>query len=169
MRAIKDLGALLLRRNVLVEKLGASIEIADQGCDPRRFHSWDGACTLRVMLMSHSGSECSDLGRLRALGLVIRKSRARTATVRRAKLTESLPAVRSRMDRRPSEGPARRRPSTAARKHSPSQPSAKFTALASDADPGKVGSSELLELTFGPLGTRSKDLASRYGCLLRPS
>jgi hypothetical protein len=27
-----------------------------QGHDPRRFHSWDGACTLRVMLMSHSGT-----------------------------------------------------------------------------------------------------------------
>jgi hypothetical protein len=49
-RAINDLGALLLRGNVLVEKLGMSIEIADQGRDPRRFHSWDGACTLRVML-----------------------------------------------------------------------------------------------------------------------
>ena len=54
MRAIKDLGALLLRGNILVEKLGMSIEIADQARDPRRFHSWDGACTLRVMQMSHS-------------------------------------------------------------------------------------------------------------------
>lgn len=43
MRAIKDLGALLHRGNVLVEKLSMSIEIADQGCNPRRFHSWDGS------------------------------------------------------------------------------------------------------------------------------
>jgi hypothetical protein len=55
-RAVKDLGSLLLRGNVLVEKLGMSIEIANQDCDPRRFHSWDGACTLRLMLMSHSGT-----------------------------------------------------------------------------------------------------------------
>ena len=56
-RAIKDLGALLLLRgNVLVEKLGMSIEIADQGCDPRRFHSWDGACRVMGLAGSAAGT-----------------------------------------------------------------------------------------------------------------
>jgi hypothetical protein len=55
-RGFKHPRALLLRGNVLVEKLGASIEIANQCRDPGHVPACDGIRTLRVVLMSHCGT-----------------------------------------------------------------------------------------------------------------